>query len=259
VGDALFQKRCYRKIEALQQQGVALLFVSHDQETVRSLTQRALLLDRGNPLMLGSSGEVVLAYRQLLHDAERAWHQPVLGQLGEQQRAATTGGDGAADKLQFGDGSARIVDVRLCDASGSESNVFATGDPMRIEVRFLAVEACEHLSIGLRIRNRQGVKVYGWGLLNQDMAIRAGLATGEQFWPRRFEAGTEHTVTFTCECRLGADFYEVQVAVSHEDTPDYKNQRLLHWRDEAAFFQVTMSQDDYFFGGAFDLQMRAEA
>ena len=50
---------------------------------------------------------------------------------------------------------------------------------------------------------------------------------------------------------------EVQAAISHEGTPDYKDQQLLHWRDEAAFFQVTMQQDRYFFGGAFDLQMRA--
>ena len=111
--------------------------------------------------------------------------------------------------------------------------------------------------MSLRIRNRQGIKVYSWGTLNQDMAIENGLSQGEPFWPRRFASGEEHVVSFFCDCVLGADFYEVQACVSYEQTPDYKNQRLLHWRDEAAFFQVTMDQKSWFFGGAFDLRMRA--
>lgn len=266
VGDALFQKRCFRKLEDLQRKGVSLLFVSHDQETVRSLTQRALLLDHGKPLLLGNSGEVVLAYRKLLHEAERVWHQQVLGQMAGRQvapspdraaAAAPGAAGGTAERLAFGDGAARIIDVTLRGADGQPANVFRTGDAVEIAIRVGIVHDCEHLNVGLRIRNRQGVKVYSWGTLNQDMAVRAGLGQGEQFWARRFAAGSEVVVVFTWPCRLGTDFYEVQGSVSHEATPDYKNQRLLHWRDEAAFFQVTMEQDTYFFGGAFDLGMRA--
>ncbi|MCV5901465.1 ABC transporter ATP-binding protein, partial [Escherichia coli] len=40
VGDALFQKRCFQQIEKLTSNGVTLLFVSHDQESVRTLTNR---------------------------------------------------------------------------------------------------------------------------------------------------------------------------------------------------------------------------
>lgn len=259
VGDALFQKRCFRKIESLQARGVSLLFVSHDQEAVRSLTQRALLLDHGKPLLLGNSGEVVLAYRKLLHDAEREWQRHVLQQMvvdGVRGPVADPAPP-ASTRLEFGDGDAQIVDVGLRTADGTPTNVFTTGDPMRVTVRIRALRACDHLNVALRLRNRQGVKVYSWGTLNQDMAIRAGLAQGEQFWPRRFGAGEEVTVRFDVDCRLGADFYEVQVAVSREETPDYRNQRLLHWRDEAAFFQVTVPPDAGFFGGAFDLRMRA--
>ena len=37
VGDALFQKRCFQKMERLLSDGVTLLFVSHDQESVRKI------------------------------------------------------------------------------------------------------------------------------------------------------------------------------------------------------------------------------
>jgi lipopolysaccharide transport system ATP-binding protein len=32
---------------------------------------------------------------------------------------------------------------------------------------------------------------------------------------------------------------------------------MLHWVDEAAFFQVIIHQDEYFFGGVCDLGMKA--
>ncbi|WP_207304814.1 ABC transporter ATP-binding protein, partial [Raoultella planticola] len=70
VGDALFQKRCFQQIEKLTSNGVTLLFVSHDQESVRTLTNRAILLDRGTQLSTGLSSEVLLEYRRLLHREE---------------------------------------------------------------------------------------------------------------------------------------------------------------------------------------------
>src|SRR6266567_831722 len=50
VGDALFQKRCFQKMEQLISNGTTLLFVSHDQESIRTLTSRAILLKDGNQL-----------------------------------------------------------------------------------------------------------------------------------------------------------------------------------------------------------------
>lgn len=257
VGDALFQKRCFRKMEELQQKGVALLFVSHDQETVRSLTRRALLLDRGRPVLLGNSGEVLLAYRKLLHDAERSEREHAMSSLAQQAEQHAAASPAASTRLEFGDGAARVSRVELLDGDGRPAKVFRTGEPMRVRIAFVAVAACEHLCVAVRIRNRQGVKIYSWGTLNQDIAIRAGLLQGQSFWQRRFAAGTESEVELLCDCRLGPDIYEVQAAISHEETPDYRNQRMLHWRDEAAFFQVSMEPDRHFFGGICDLRMQA--
>ena len=81
VGDALFQKRCYERIERFLSDGGSLLFVSHDQESVRTLTNRALLLDAGRAVCMGTSGEVVLEYRKLLHEAENRQALAVLEYL----------------------------------------------------------------------------------------------------------------------------------------------------------------------------------
>src|SRR5271170_3287992 len=57
VGDALFQKRCFQQIEKLVSNGTSLLFVSHDQEAMRTLTHQALLLTHGAVRARGLSAE----------------------------------------------------------------------------------------------------------------------------------------------------------------------------------------------------------
>jgi lipopolysaccharide transport system ATP-binding protein len=103
------------------------------------------------------------------------------------------------------------------------------------------------------------VKVYSWGTLNQDISIWSGRVAGQVFWERRFDADSQITVDFSCECTLGADLYEVQAAVTQELDRYFGDQRTLHWRDEAAFFQVLVRHQEYFFGGVCDMRMRADA
>jgi lipopolysaccharide transport system ATP-binding protein len=77
------------------------------------------------------------------------------------------------------------------------------------------------------------------------------------FWLQRFDAGDRFQVLLDCDCALGENLYEVQASVSYEETMNYLSQRMLHWVDEAAFFQVSIRRDEYFFGGVTDLRMSA--
>lgn len=265
VGDALFQKRCFQRLEELRAAGVTLLFVSHDQESVRTLTSNAILLHEGCVRSSGPSGEVLLDYRRLLHDEEKRYFDRHLAQArnkppAETGRAAPTpdaDGNGRSDRLSFGDFDAEVLDARVLGGSNEEESVVYPGEKLTIRVRVRVNRDMNHLNVAVRIRNKQGVKMYSWGTLNQDMAIWAGRATGEAFWDRSFRAGDEVVVEFECICNLGVNLYEVQAAVSEERDRSYNAQRILHWRDEAAFFQVLMARQEYFFGGACDMRMTA--
>lgn len=65
VGDVGFQARCFAKINELRQQGVTLLFVSHSPGAVTQLCNRAILLDRGELLLLGAPYQIISAYNYL--------------------------------------------------------------------------------------------------------------------------------------------------------------------------------------------------
>src|SRR5690606_31274209 len=73
VGDALFQKRCFQRIETLVSDGTTLLFVPHDRGSGRSLTNPPLRPTSGRPIEWRPSPELVLSHRQMLH-AEEAAH-----------------------------------------------------------------------------------------------------------------------------------------------------------------------------------------
>lgn len=262
VGDSLFQKRCFQRLEALRSQGVTLLFVSHDQESVRTLTSRAILLHQGRVRALGTSSEVVLEYRRLLHEAELAWGAAQalpasVAPIPQTPSVPAQASPARSEALCFGTLDASVESVRLLDAKGEPANAFRPGDEVRVRIACRTHRDLEHLNVGLRIRNKQGVKMYSWGTLNQDIAVWSGRASGEVFWDRLFRAGERIEVEFAFVCSLGMNFYEVQASVSQERDRHYRDQRMLHWVDEAAFFQVIIHQDEYFFGGVCDLAMTA--
>ncbi len=273
VGDALFQKRCFQKIEKLVSDGTTLLFVSHDQESIRTLTNRALLLNRGKRIAWGLSSEVVLEYRRQLHEEESAYFSSLVMDMGAQASTSHNelpASESAAvraisqdvskkqlERLSFGEGQVRIVEVQTLDHESKPCSVYYPGDTLRMRVVCEANERATKLNIAVRLRNKEGVKIYSWGTLNQDMVALAANSNDPIFWFRQIASGEIIEVLLECQCNLGVNLYEVQAAVSFEATPDYMSQRMLHWVDEAAFFQVLMKKDEYFFGGVVDLKMRA--
>lgn len=278
VGDALFQKRCYQRIEKLVSDGTTLLFVSHDQESVRTLTSRALLLHKGQAIDWGLSSEVVLKYRKLLHSEEAAYFTSLTNSMTNRVMQAPLSGapttapsaletcepdDTIRDtvarfsRLSFGDGEVKIIQVETLNEDGQPCSLYYPGDRLRIRVTCESFAIIDKLNVALRLRNKEGVKIYSWGTLNQDIAIRARSIDAPIFWEQRFGVGDRFYVEFDFQCALGANLYEVQAAVSAEPTMDYMSQRMLHWVDEAGFFQVLMKYDEYFFGGVVDLRMHA--
>ncbi len=68
VGDESFQEKCMVKFERLRSEGKTIILVSHDLSSVERFCDRVLLLERGVPVALGPSDEIVDLYR---HEHER--------------------------------------------------------------------------------------------------------------------------------------------------------------------------------------------
>ena len=84
VGDAFFQQKCVARIRQLLDQGLSLLLVSHDPNTIRQLCQRALLLKEGRMLAVGTAREVADRYMSV----DMAERNEVAGVASYGERAA---------------------------------------------------------------------------------------------------------------------------------------------------------------------------
>lgn len=62
VGDIFFQTKCFKRMEKLKEQGVTVLFVSHDMGSIRQLCSKCLWLDNGTSRQYGNVDEVAAAY-----------------------------------------------------------------------------------------------------------------------------------------------------------------------------------------------------
>jgi lipopolysaccharide transport system ATP-binding protein len=67
VGDELFQRKCFSRIDAIKQNGATILFVSHSGSTVVELCDHAVLLDSGEKLAMGAPKIMVGKYQKLIY------------------------------------------------------------------------------------------------------------------------------------------------------------------------------------------------
>ncbi len=66
VGDELFRRKCYARMESMIRSGCTVLFASHNQGAIHDLCTRALLLDRGEILLQGPPKGVIAQYQRFL-------------------------------------------------------------------------------------------------------------------------------------------------------------------------------------------------
>lgn len=67
VGDEAFQRKCFARINQIREEGATILFVSHSASTVVELCNRAVLLDGGELIAMGSPKYIVSRYQKILY------------------------------------------------------------------------------------------------------------------------------------------------------------------------------------------------
>ncbi|MCX6583951.1 MAG: ABC transporter ATP-binding protein [Candidatus Aminicenantes bacterium] len=66
VGDDLFKRKCYAKMEELFKANCTVFFVSHSQSNINEICTRAILIDRGELILEGSPKLVTTHYQKYL-------------------------------------------------------------------------------------------------------------------------------------------------------------------------------------------------
>lgn len=94
VGDELFQRKCFSRIEAIKNEGATILFVSHSGHTIVELCDYAVLLDSGEKLSMGPPKQIVGKYQKLIYapqDKRNAIRENIRESSGGWQRLESPG------------------------------------------------------------------------------------------------------------------------------------------------------------------------
>lgn len=220
VGDVYFQHKSVGRIRELRSQGASLLFVSHDAASVKSLCDRALLLDEGKMVQDGTPDQVMDYYNAMI--AEKEKHLDIV----QNERGETRSGSQLV----------RFESVELIGKDGTKRETFRVGDAATLRCRLRCTRAIDFPTIGFSIRDRLGNEVFGtnsWYLGQTDLpAMTPG----------------EYVVEFATKLRLGVGSYSVTVAAHTERTHVENN---YDWWDHACVFQVIAGSEYEFAGVAF--------
>jgi ABC-type polysaccharide/polyol phosphate transport system ATPase subunit len=205
VGDAVFANRCVRKFQELRERKITVLFVSHDLGLVKQLSDRAILLLHGRIEAEGAPRDVINRY---------------IGLVLEKQESKNRKDDRLRASFRHGDGTSEIVRVQLLNARGEEAGTVASGEAITVRVRSRFHRAISAPMVGILVRTRIGMDVYG----TNTRIEHADLG--------QFQAGDELEVDFRIECWLTPQQYTLTVATQDADGSSHD------WLDDALAFEV---------------------
>ena len=205
VGDAVFANRCVRKFQELRERGITVLFVSHDLGLVKQLSDRAILQLGGRIEAQGSPRDVINRY---------------IGLVLERQEPSNKKGDRVRGSFRHGDGASEILAIEILNAAGVAVASVASGEPVTVRVRSRFTRAVSDPMVGILVRTRIGMDVYGTNTRIEQTPL------GD------FEAGDQLEVDFRLECWLTPQPYTLTVATQNADGTSHD------WLDDALAFDV---------------------
>jgi lipopolysaccharide transport system ATP-binding protein len=205
VGDAVFANRCVRKFEELRARKVTVLFVSHDLGLVKALSDRAILLLHGRIEAQGTPNDVINRY---------------IGLVLERQQSRNKKEDRVRGSFRHGDGTSEIVSVEILNAAGEAASSVASGEEITVRVRLRFHAAKSDPMVGILVRTRIGMEVYGTNTRIEQKPL------GE------FQAGDELEIDFRLACWLTPQQYTLTVASQDSDGSSHD------WLDDAIAFDV---------------------
>jgi lipopolysaccharide transport system ATP-binding protein len=205
--DALVRDRAALTLEALRRAGTTVVIVSHEEDLLRRLADEVWWIADGKVAGRGDPAEVLAAYRRHVAAKLRA--------SGEGATAPVS------PRMRRGDGRAEVLSIETIGENGSPTMVWRSGELASVKVRVCFAAAVADPVVGIMIRTRIGLNVYGTNTELENLKLG----------PRA--AGDTIEVTFAFRCELCPEEYTLTVA-SHD--PD----GVWHdWLEDAVAFAVS--------------------
>jgi lipopolysaccharide transport system ATP-binding protein len=254
VGDELFQRKCFARLEAIKSKGATILFVSHSGSTIVELCDHAILLDSGELLAQGKPKKIVSQYQKLMYaptdkreNIRAAIKEGLTIQAVELDALDTAvTGDTAAnpDKddffdenlksssmIEFESHGAYIDHPYITDMNGRAVNNLVRGRKYLYNYRVKFERCAERVRFGMVIRTTTGLALGGAHSSSASQVISV------------VDPEAELLVSFEFDCLVNPGTYFINAGVfgtSH----DGQEETVMHRLVDAVVFRVGPIQNN---------------
>lgn len=178
VGDELFQRKCFSRIEAIKESGATILFVSHSAQAIVQLCDKAMLMDDGEMILADSARLVTKQYQKLLfakpNDQPTVRKAILSRSFQEEGSGADEKSDDDTDSIsyyapefnsiscqRYGVNGGEILEWFLADSSGRKVNVVPSGFLGKVKIRVRFDRGIEDVVFGFHVKSVNGIELAG--------------------------------------------------------------------------------------------------
>ena len=205
--DLLVRERAAIALDRLRRGGATSLLVSHEDDLLRRLADEIWWLKEGQLAGRGDPAGMLASYRRHIAGRIRAWGASMTPPV--------------APRIRQGDGRAEVVRVETLGENGQPTMIWRSGELVAVKITVRFREAVAEPVVGIMIRTRIGLNVYGTNTELKNLKLGP------------CAAGDTLVITFAFRCELCPEEYTLTVA-SHD--PD----GVWHdWLEDAVAFAVT--------------------
>lgn len=176
VGDELFQRKCFSRIEAIREKGATILFVSHSAQAIVQLCDKAMLMDGGELILADSARLVTKQYQKLLFakpEVQLDVRESIRTRSFESdvappnEGAVANGCDYVESELgsitpeEYGRNGGEILEWDLLDPKGKKVNAIPSGFVGSVRVRVRFDRRISDVVFGFHVKSVTGIELAG--------------------------------------------------------------------------------------------------
>jgi len=194
VGDELFQKKCFARLEKLKQAGTSILLVSHSCAQINQHCDQVLLLHKGQPKLMGDPHRVTALYQRLGQASDEEWNEVIkkeekeynemnylhnnsdektenreenqYKQINNKIKPHLDKGMKAESTITYPAKGITIELIEVTTEAGDPINTMPHGTDFKVIIKYKCEKSFEAIRFGCFIANNNGAKVTGQSFPN---------------------------------------------------------------------------------------------
>lgn len=154
VGDVNFQAKCFNKLREVKANGTTIVIVSHSLGQIEQICDRTIWIHNGFIKAEGTPRDIHPEYMDFMGQKR---HESV----NSEQTDINVTMEKDIENKRWGNGHARITKVSTYNAHNRQSNVFSTGENIRINIDYEIIKNINNAVFGIGIFRSDGLQCYG--------------------------------------------------------------------------------------------------